>query len=59
MRRMSKCAATIAAARTDASGLALDQLIGFDAPCSARPPALLCQVRQAATIESILLGLVE
>jgi hypothetical protein len=44
---------------TDASGLPLDQLIGFDAPCTARPPALLYQVRQAATIESILLGLVE
>jgi hypothetical protein len=55
---MSKCAATIAA-MTDASGLPLDQLIGFDAPCSAWPPTLLYQVRQAATIESILLGLVE
>lgn len=45
--------------KADASGLATDQLIGFDAPCSARPPAFLYQVRQAATIESILLGLFE
>jgi hypothetical protein len=57
-RRISKCAITVAPG-ADASGLAPDQLIGFDAPCSARPPAFLCQVRHAATIESILLGLVE
>lgn len=45
--------------KADASGLATDQLIGFDAPCSAWPPTFLCQVCQAATIESILLGLFE
>lgn len=33
--------------------------MGFDAPCSAWPPAFLYQVRLAATIDSVLLGLFE